>query len=351
MTTKLPTYSLHKASGNARVWLNGKSYYLGPYGSAASRIKYAELISRHAAGQPIDPVTPLGANDPGPSVNTVLAHYLEHAKEYYRKGAKVTDEYYCIKSAMSPVKALYGDFAAADFDSVALRIVRQQMIEADEWCRDYINKAVGRIVRIFRWAARQKLIPTATLTDLELVEPLQRGRTKAKDYAPRSEVPQKAINAIKLHVDEMTKDMIDLMILVGCRPGELVALTGEMIHRTGETWFAELVDHKMAHKGKRRVLVFFAAAQAILRQYITADGSKRLFPVQRRTFSDRIKAACEAAGVPKITGHWLRHTAATRFRRDRGLDAAQMMLGHSSAATTERYARPDINKLVAAIGK
>jgi integrase len=37
----------------------------------------------------------------------------------------------------------------------------------------------------------------------------------------------------------------------------------------------------------------------------------------------------------------LRHSAATKFRAECGLDVAQALLGHAKAATTERYAAPD----------
>ena len=35
---KLPGYLHHKATGQARVWLDGTDYYLGKFGSNASRI-------------------------------------------------------------------------------------------------------------------------------------------------------------------------------------------------------------------------------------------------------------------------------------------------------------------------
>ena len=55
-TPRLPAYTLHKPSGQARVYIDGKSVYQGEYGSEKSRIAYGEVISRHAAVMPIDPV-------------------------------------------------------------------------------------------------------------------------------------------------------------------------------------------------------------------------------------------------------------------------------------------------------
>jgi integrase len=352
MTQKLPTYSLHKASGNARAWIGGRNYYLGKYGTPESRLKYAELLRKHVTGELIDPVATQGDDDSGPTVHEICATYILFAQTYYRKNGVETAEVDCIRSAMRPLRELFGDSPAKDFESVALRLVRQKMIETKTektgkpWCRDYINKAVSRIVRIFRHAAKHKLIPAATLTDLELVEPLEAGRTTAEDYKPRSEVSQPTIEAIKAIVDDQTKDMMDLCILTGARGGELVGLTGSMIDRTGDIWFAKLDDHKMSHKGRIRVLVFGPRSIAILKRHLPSDDADRLFPITRRTFSDRIKRASVTLGLSPITGHWLRHTAATRVRRTHGLDQAQGLLGHSSSVTTERYAGLDLSKAI-----
>lgn len=40
----VPSYCLHKPSGQARVRINGKDYYLGKYGSPESHDLYDELI-------------------------------------------------------------------------------------------------------------------------------------------------------------------------------------------------------------------------------------------------------------------------------------------------------------------
>lgn len=346
MSSKLPTYSLHRASGNARVWLNGKSHYLGKFGSVESRVKYAELIKQHVTGTLVDPIAPSDAEDTGPTIHVICAAYVLHAQTYYRKNGKVTAEYHCILSAMRPLKELFGDSPAKDFDSVALRLVRQKMIDSNDWCREYINKSIGRVIRIFRHAAEFKLVSASIIPELELVEPLKFGRTKAKDYEPRSEIPAESIAAIKKHTDPMTRDMIDLSLLTGCRGGELVALTGSIIDTSQDVWVAVLKDHKMAHKGKSRALVFGPQSIEILQRYWPKVPSKRLFPVQRRTFTDRIKRACKKAGLPEYTSHWLRHTSATTIRREHTLDAAQGMLGHASAKTTEIYAGLDLSKAI-----
>jgi hypothetical protein len=40
LSKSLPSYRKHRASGQAVVNLNGRDYYLGPYGTKASKLEY-----------------------------------------------------------------------------------------------------------------------------------------------------------------------------------------------------------------------------------------------------------------------------------------------------------------------
>ncbi len=46
MRKKIPSYRLHKASGQAVVWINGRDLYLGKHGSRESREAYDRLIAQ-----------------------------------------------------------------------------------------------------------------------------------------------------------------------------------------------------------------------------------------------------------------------------------------------------------------
>ena len=58
---------------------------------------------------------------------------------------------------------------------------------------------------------------------------------------------------------------------------------------------------------------------------------------------------------PALLPHWhpnqLRHTAATIIRRDYGLEAAQVILGHSKADVTQIYAERDAAKAIEVVRK
>ena len=54
----VPSYRLHKPSGQARVIINGEHIYLGKYGSRESREKYSKLIAELAAMAATDSIAP-----------------------------------------------------------------------------------------------------------------------------------------------------------------------------------------------------------------------------------------------------------------------------------------------------
>jgi len=49
LTSSVPKYSRHKASGQAVVTLGGRDFYLGKYGTKASKVEYDRLIGEWLA--------------------------------------------------------------------------------------------------------------------------------------------------------------------------------------------------------------------------------------------------------------------------------------------------------------
>ncbi len=86
---KIPTYCLHRPSGQARVIIGGRHIYLGEYGSPESQEKYARLIAESAASA----MQGLGESDAFPGNETAYANpifvvqlcaaYLGHCEKYY----------------------------------------------------------------------------------------------------------------------------------------------------------------------------------------------------------------------------------------------------------------------------
>ncbi len=81
-----------------------------------------------------------------------------------------------IKSAMRPVRELYGSSPAREFGPLALEAVRQRLIATGR-SRSGINGAIGRVRRVFRWGVSKELIPPSVSQALATMEGLRKGTT------------------------------------------------------------------------------------------------------------------------------------------------------------------------------
>lgn len=381
-----PSYRHHKPSGLAFVELNGHRVYLGAHGSARSREKYHRVLREwHAAGRQA-PVHPEEI-----TIVEVGARFWNHAEQYYRRpDGTQTSEVDNYRQALRPLKALYGTTPAKDFGPLALQAVRDEMIRLG-WCRTNINKQVGRLKQVFKWAAAQEIIPAAVYHALQAVTGLKRGRSQAVEALPIRPVPQPYVDAIRPHVSGPVWAIIELQLLTAARAGELVALRAVDLDCSGSIWTAAPEAHKTAHHGVCRVIYFGPRAQEVLRPFMVgravdayifspteAEASRRTKAGKQRktpmncgnvpgsniqqhpkrkpgdhydvsSYRRAIVRACKAAGVPQWHPHQLRHNAATFLRKEFGIETTRVILGHRSAAITSVYAELDQTKAVQAI--
>src|SRR5262249_9217988 len=141
----IPAYRLHKQSGQAIVTLTDglggrRDALLGKYGTAESRAEYARVLAEwEANGRRLPPSTAVASDL---AVNELILAYWKHAEGYYRKNGAPTKQLDRVRRALRPVKELYGHTPARDFGPLALKAVRQRMIE-NGWTRGYINSCVG----------------------------------------------------------------------------------------------------------------------------------------------------------------------------------------------------------------
>jgi integrase len=348
----VPSYRLHKACGQAIVTIRGRDFYLGPYGSDSSRQRYADVLTADAHRRPLDPFArsrspSVGEVDAGPSVAVLCLAFLDYAEGYYVKNGRQTDEVDCYRSLIRLTRPLLGHRPAAELTAADLRLLRNQMIEAD-WARGFINRQVNRFRHLVKWGVGRDLVPPNVLGILQAVEPLRQGRSNARETRPRTAVPNESILAVKAVLrSNIAAALIDLQLQTAARPGELIGLTAGEVDRSGPIWLARLRSHKTQHFGKSRVLVFGLEAQQILRPFLDAalpDG--RLFAIRRETYSRTIREACIRAGVPPFVPHELRHTAGTQILNRFGFEAARAMMGQSHPSMTLHYTSEMTKKAV-----
>ncbi len=377
---RTPKYRHFKPKDLGMVVIDGRAHYLGKYNSSESRERYHRIIAELHAGRLVEQA---GAETPrtpaGLTVNEMLVAYLRHVDSYYVKNGKPTVEPGNIRLAMRPLRRLYGHIDARDFGPLSLKAVRQSMIDAGT-CRSEINRRVGRLVRAFKWAVSEEIVPPGVLQALQAVQGLRRGRSAARESEPVRPVDDASVAAIRPHVARQDWVMVELQLLTGMRPGEVVTMRTADLDTTGKTWIYTPRSHKTEHRGKRRQVHLGPRARAVLEPWLRPERGRPLFspaeataerlaglrrdrksPVQPSqrcrakygpskapgssysvdSYRRAIAYGCRLAGIAGWHPHQLRHNAATAIRKELGLDVARAVLGHSSPAVTEIYAERD----------
>lgn len=398
LSKSVPKYGKHRKSGQARVVINGQHHYLGPYGTKASKAEYDRLIAewlasgRRAVTQPVQPVV---------SVMEVLAAYWKYAKGYYLKNGEPTSEQPLIRYVVRDLKALYGHTNAIDFGPLALKAIRQTWMDSGRFSRGTINSHTRRVVRIFRWAASEEMIPASIPQALATVPGLQAGRCDAREADDVKPVELSIVEATIPHLSGTVADMVRLQLLCGMRPQEVCKIRPADIDRSGDVWEYSVPAHKTEHRGRKRVVFVGPAAQAILTPYLLRGETDHCFSpmeVAKKRLAERhanrttamscgnkpgsnrkrspkrkpgesydtngyrraIYRACDRAfpAPEEMEGEavkdwrsehrWapnqLRHSRATEIRKQFGLEAAQVILGHAAADVTQIYAERDHEK-------
>lgn len=392
----VPSYRHHKPTGQAVVTLDGHDIYLGRYNSQASRQEYDRRIAEWiAAGRRL----PTASESSDLTVSELLVRYWRFAERYYRKQGEPTKELDNIRYALRPLKSLYGHTLVRDFGPLALKALQAKLIDA-KLSRKLINQRIGIIKRVFRWAVSEELAPPSLSHALATVTGLRRGRTEARETTPVRPMPDAAIEAILPHLPPVVADMVRFQRLTGCRPNEVCIIRSSDIDRSGEVWSYVPASHKCEHLGRERIIFVGPKAQGILRPYLLRDQadycfvpaeSERKRNAERRdnrrspmtpsharrrpkrsrqrapgnrytsaSYRRTIYRGCAAAFPPpddlpeaehrrwRKEHQWhpnqVRHTAATEIRRQYGLEAAQVTLGHASAVVSQIYAERDLRR-------
>jgi integrase len=383
---KIPSYLPHPASGQARVRVNGRDFYLGPFGSPESKQAYARFIAENFGnGGPPSLTVPAGERL---SIAALVVKYDDFARLHYVKDGAPTDERYAIKAAVAPLVSLYGDTPADEFSPKRLKAVRQEIIdkgrvgkgkrktrEGEPLTRKYINYRIACLVRIFKWVVEEELVPVTVYQSLKAVTRLQRGRTTGvRESIAVKPVPDEHIPPVLAVVSSQIAAMIRLQLLTGMRPDEVTIMRPADLDRSGDIWVYRPRRHKTEHHGIDKLILLGPKAQEILLPWLERAPEAYLFspkevweaklasrrrdgkPAQPRRrkrrhaarppcdhyndegYCQAVERACKRAGVPKWTPGRLRHNAGTKVRAKFGAEAAQLVLGHQNLSTTEIYA-------------
>lgn len=422
--TKLPSYRLHKASGQAVVTLSGKDIYLGVHGTDESKAAYQRVIAEWLENQRQTPASSRSGAKPDTNIidiNGLFVAYWQFCEGYYLRDGKPTRELENLRHAVQPLIELYGGTYVSEFRPTSLKVVREQMINAG-LARRTIKDRVNRIRRMIEWGVENDLVDPAIHQALKAIAPLRRGRYGVKEGPGVKPVAQELIDATLVHMPALVQSMVQVQLHTGMRPGELVIMRGRDIDTSGKLWIYRPESHKTAHLGHERVIYLGPKAQEDIKPYLVTDLDAYLFDPRQamrerwaacrthrrkpssparttRKITDRyttasylraVYHACDKAFPPqeplcrkvapdgkretleswkaRLTKEqhaelkiwqkehrWhpnqLRHNAGTYLRKEFGIEAARVVLGHKSAGVTEIYAELDRAKAEEIMGK
>ena len=398
-----PELKRHKRSGNAYARFNGRQVWFGPFDEQASHAEFAAFVAQwEADGRKLLPDKP--AEDM--TVRDLVARFLEWAEVYYRRkdGTDTGETRNCAYAARELLR-LYGPEHAVEFNLRKLKRIRHLLVEQG-LCRTTVNARIGRIKRIYSWAADEELVPSEVsggLQALKPFKPFKPGRSKAEEPAEKHVATWAEIKAVIPHLLPTVRTMLLLQWWTGMRPGEVVDFrledldTRERVIDGRPTWAYRPRHHKTAHKERPKTIGIGRKGQSLLMPYLRREGivpGEPLFrpvdAVAERRLRDRaarrtplweahknaqaakrketpqrapgttysvaaywtaLFRACTKARVPQFPPNAIRHAYAQRIEEEENLDAASATLGHSSRSTTLIYARIGERKALAAAAK
>lgn len=296
----------------------------------------------------------------------LVARYVAHLEHAYRSRAWM--------NARSHLARLLLAVDRLDFEQ--LRDAARELAADAQLSKSYRQDVVSTWRRFLAWCSEELLVP-AELVDrfahvrlrfravtLEEIssEPAQPGEPPRRGRRPRVATrtapdPRRSPDAFFAAVSDALpsmhrdlRDVVQLLLLTGARPGELLALRSADVDTSCVPWVARLDEHKTSdHSTRPRLIVLVGkAANLIDRRLTPFTPDDWLFPapkdparsISRDLVQKRLRRTLTRAQLPTWTLYDARRWAATTVRGSGALDDAQALLGHSRASTTEIYAPP-----------
>jgi hypothetical protein len=295
--SRIPAYRLHKQNGQAVVTLTDgqggrRDVLLGKHDTPESRQEHARVLSEWEARGRRLPAPAVVQQ--GMTINELMLAYWRHVEEYYVKDGQPTSEQGVIKHALRFLKQPYGHTLAQDFGPLALKAVRQAMVDhaitrkvKDKATGDIevkmvhrgltrrlINKQVGRLKRMFAWAVEEELLSVTVYQALRCVKGLKKGKGQAREKARIGPVPDALVEAVLPLVQPTVRAMIEVQRLCGGRPQDIVQMRAIEIDMTGPVWEYRPRRYKAEHHNeddnpdRERIIFLGPRARAILRPHL-----------------------------------------------------------------------------------
>jgi site-specific recombinase XerD len=222
-------------------------------------------------------------------------------------------------------------------------------LESQDYAPSSINQRLAALRKLAREAAANGWLDAETAAGIDQVPGVKQQGTRTGNWLTKQQAAE-LLHAPDARTLKGVRDRAILAVLIGCalRRSELVALNMEHVQQRDGRWV--LVDLRGKHGRIRSVPMPAWVKQALDRWIDAADVIEgRLFRalnrhgmLMRDTLStqavlDVVKDYSAPLGI-RVRPHDLRRTCAKLCRSAGGdLEQIQLLLGHASIQTTERY--------------
>ena len=262
----------------------------------------------------------------GPTISEVIRQFLGNCEGRAKPNTVRVYSYFLL-----PFAEQHGEQNASELTPV----LAESYARRESWSDSTRNALLGTLVTAFRWAVRKaRLIPHSPLEGLERPPKASRGADALVTSEEHDGLMEAATPAFAL--------FLRVLYATGARPGEVAKISSENFDPT--LGIVTLHEHKMAHKGKRRVIHLTGEVMSLL------SDSMRRFPTgpllrntkgKPWTTKSLVKAMIATRQRARIDGamcYSYRHTFATDALAA-GVPDAQVaeLLGHSGTTMLHKH--------------
>jgi integrase len=300
-------------------------------GKDAAEVAKATLVVRlQLANANVD------AKPVGLTMKVLAEHYMEAMKEKIEPKSMAEKRRY-----LNLFVAKFGNETSATLDT---QEVREWVDGVERWNQGGRTACLREILAMLNYWSRKKKIGDIDLTTLATKTTLAR----KDDFV----LSQANYTKIMNQSPEWLKDFWETMWRTGCRPSEMLRLTGAEYDERSACW--DLKKHKTSHKGKRRTIALDAAMVDMTRRRRDRYGQGRLYPgpeggvVTTSYLGERLKDICRDAGIPPeeyayIVPYSFRHAfAVSSLEACVSLEHTAFLMGHGSTKVLQmHYAHAD----------
>lgn len=285
------------------------------------------------------------------TIYKLTQEFLAWAETYYRRpDGTQTPQVSNVRNAIRELNDCCGNAAVSSFGLREINQVQQAMVESDRLCRSEVNRRISIIKQMFTWASNQGLTDDLHPHRLSAIQPLRRGRTRAREPERVQGVTWEVVGETLPHLNLRWATMIELQWNTGMRPGEVCTMRLSEIHPTSDqVWHYCPDHHKTAHHGITRKISIGPVGINLIKAWLPRVKGDYLFeggrhgsngkPVTVWAYRTAVMRVCKAEGIEHWHPNQIRHSKLTEVYNDPEYDLkhAQEIAGHTTRSSTERY--------------